>query len=178
MDLNFSLHFWMECPPLSNPIWLIALSLSSNSLTASAGIKTPAMFSSDFSNLMVALLTDYKTFPLKSGKKILELSCTIFGFSDKEEGLFTFLTHLLFTFEKGLHDLFEFLFKGISLSFKQLVTLSGSRNFLFIELHVPTLVKRYILLAVICPLIFCLCYKYYTQSMIWNQSEYKLLRNK
>lgn len=168
----------MECPPLSNPIWLIAFSLSSNSLTVSDGIKTPAMFSSDLSNLMVALLTDYKTFPLKLGKKILELSCTIFGFSNKEKCLFTFLTHLLFTFEKSLHDLFELFFKSISLSFQQLVTLSGSGYFLFIELHVPTLVNRYILLAVICPLIFCLCYKYYTQSMIWNQSEYKLLRNK
>lgn len=65
IDLNFSLHFWIECPPLYNPIWLIAFSLSSNYLTESAGIKTPAMLSSDFSNLIVALLTDYKTFPLK-----------------------------------------------------------------------------------------------------------------
>lgn len=64
IDLNFYLHFWMECPPRSNPIWLIALSLSSNSFTARAGMRTPAIFSSDFSSLIVALLTDSKTLPL------------------------------------------------------------------------------------------------------------------
>ena len=62
--LNFYLHFWMEYPPLSMPIWLIALSASSCSLRFKLGIKTPAMFYSDLSIRIVALLTASATFPL------------------------------------------------------------------------------------------------------------------
>jgi len=37
-------------------------------LTARAGMRTPAIFSSDFSSLIVALLTDSKTLPLNRKK--------------------------------------------------------------------------------------------------------------
>ena len=62
--LNFYLHFWIEKPPLSRPIWLMELSTSSPSLRLRLGISTPAMFSYDFYNRMVAFLTASTTFPL------------------------------------------------------------------------------------------------------------------
>lgn len=64
MDLNFSRQTWMECPPRSRPIWLMALSVSSNSLTVRLGMRTPAMFNSDLSSRIVDLLTASTTFPL------------------------------------------------------------------------------------------------------------------
>lgn len=62
--LNFSLHFWIENPPLSRPIWLIVFSASSNYLNCRLGINTPAIFSSDLSSLIVARLAAYTTLPL------------------------------------------------------------------------------------------------------------------
>jgi len=58
--LNFYLQFWIATPPLSKPIWLIPLSVSSAYLfyrTVKFGIKTPAMLSYDLSNLIVDFLT-------------------------------------------------------------------------------------------------------------------------
>ena len=66
IDLNFYLQIWIECPPLSNPIWLIAFSLSSNSRTVRLGMSTPAMLSSDLSKRMVDLFTASTTFPLNN----------------------------------------------------------------------------------------------------------------
>ena len=53
-------------PPLSRPIWLIEFSASSNSLRLRLGIRTPAIFSSLLSSLMVDLLTASATLPLSS----------------------------------------------------------------------------------------------------------------
>ncbi len=64
MTLNFSLHFWMENPPLSNPIWLIEFSPSSCYFKVRFGISTPAIFSYDLSKRMVDRLTASMTFPL------------------------------------------------------------------------------------------------------------------
>lgn len=73
IDLNFYRQIWIEWPPLSKPIWLIALSLSSNSRTVKLGISTPAIFSYDLSNLIVALLTASTTLPLKVIEKHTEI---------------------------------------------------------------------------------------------------------
>lgn len=139
IDLNFYRHFWIECPPRSRPIWLIAFSLSSNYFTANAGISTPAMFYSDFSSLIVALFTASKTLPLTLNNNILEFSCAVFRLSHLEEGLLAFFTHLLFAFEEFLHDLLEFFFQCIGFSLQQLMALSGGSDFLFVQLHVPGL---------------------------------------
>lgn len=133
--LNFYLQFWMATPPLSKPIWLIPLSLSSASLfsrTLKLGIKTPAMFYSDLSSLIEAFLTASTTLPLKISILVLKLSCCIFSFSNQEEGLFTLLTHISLTLKQSLHDLFKLFLKRISFSLEQLMTLLGSSNLLLI----------------------------------------------
>lgn len=82
--------------------------------------------------------------------KVLELSCGIFCLSHKKEGLLALFSHAFFTFQKCLHDFFEFFLQGVGFTLEQLVAFTRSSDFLLVKLHVPALEERYIRLAVIC----------------------------